>query len=241
MSDCFGAYAGVYDRFYRKKDYAAEAEYVAGLLGRRDGTLLDLGCGTASHDVHFAAMGFEVTGVDLSATMLDGARAKLPGHDFLQGDVRTVRLGRRFDSVVSLFHVMSYLPTQADLAAAIATAAEHLKDGGRLVLDFWHGPAVEADPPGNRTAEAEGIRRITTSSWDRSRHMVEVNFRLQPLTPDCGLDREVVETHAMRYLWADDVAEALAAAGLRPLAFHDWLSDRPPSATSWNACCVATR
>ena len=58
------------------------------------------------------------------------------------GDIRSVRLGRRFDAVISLFHVMSYQILDSEVAAVLDTAACHLAPGGLLLFDVWHGPAV---------------------------------------------------------------------------------------------------
>lgn len=135
----FGAYSRYYDLLYRDKDYAGEAAYVRSLIERtKPGarTLLDLGCGTGRHDALLAELGYSVTGVDRSSEMLEVARAsaaklgpeKAPR--FEQGDVRTVRLGKTFDVVVSLFHVVSYMTTNADLKQAFRTAREHLAPGG---------------------------------------------------------------------------------------------------------------
>jgi len=56
------------------------------------GPLLDLGCGTGDLAIYYAEQGFEVTGVDLSESMLKVARAKLSRKNlknirFLQQDI----------------------------------------------------------------------------------------------------------------------------------------------------------
>ena len=87
----FGHYARYYDLLNRGKDYAAEAKLVDGLLrsaGAEQGALLDIGCGTGAHAREFAAVGWKVTGVDLSADMIALAKAKTPaaaGIDYAQG------------------------------------------------------------------------------------------------------------------------------------------------------------
>ena len=124
----FGKYSRYYDLLYRDKDYAAEAEFVRGMLQkhRPDAhSLLDLGCGTGRHAALLARAGYTVTGVDRSQEMLEVARSQdaLPGLDFVRGDLRGIRLGRKFDVVLSLFHVMSYQTSNADLDATFATAS----------------------------------------------------------------------------------------------------------------------
>src|SRR4051812_48823482 len=129
----FAAYSRYYDLLYRDKDYAAEARYVHELVQQHHPaarTMLDLGCGTGRHAQLLSQHGYALTGVDLSEEMLKVARAASPALGFVQGDVRTVRLGKTFDVVASLFHVMSYQTTNADLCAALDTIREHLAPGG---------------------------------------------------------------------------------------------------------------
>lgn len=76
----FGDYARYYDVLYQDKDYAGEADFVLSCLVRRQGeprTLLDLGCGTGRHGLEMARRGVSVTGVDMSATMLEMGRQAL--------------------------------------------------------------------------------------------------------------------------------------------------------------------
>lgn len=91
-------------------------------------SLLDLGCG-AGHNDHYLQKDFEVTGVDLSKTMLDLASRLNPQVEYLTGDMRSLRLGRTFDAVI-IADSITYMLTEADLLAAIRTAYEHLNPGG---------------------------------------------------------------------------------------------------------------
>ena len=56
-----------------------------------------------------------------------------PDCEHLDGDMRTLRLGRRCDAV--LFHdAVMYMTTETDLRAAIGTAFVHLRPGGVAIL-----------------------------------------------------------------------------------------------------------
>jgi SAM-dependent methyltransferase len=91
-------------------------------------TLLDQGCG-AGHNDHYLQKEFQVTGVDLSETMLDLARRLNPQVEYLTGDMRSLHLGGTFDAVI-IADSITYMLNEADLLAAFRTAYEHLNPGG---------------------------------------------------------------------------------------------------------------
>jgi len=91
-------------------------------------TLLNLGCG-GGHDDFGLKRYFNITGVDLSPEMLSLARKLNPENHYIQGDMRTVRLGQTFDAVCIL-DAVNYMLSEKDLSAAFETALTHLKPGG---------------------------------------------------------------------------------------------------------------
>ncbi len=95
-------------------------------------TVLHLGCGAGGHDLHFKKH-FLLTGVDISIGMLDMAKALNPEIEYIEGDMRTIRLDRRFDCVV-IPDSIDYMVSLDDLKQAIHTSAIHLKPGGILLI-----------------------------------------------------------------------------------------------------------
>jgi SAM-dependent methyltransferase len=244
----FGAYSKYYDLLYRDKDYASEARYIDELITRhRPGakTLLDLGCGTGRHAALLAERGYTLSGVDLSEEMLTLARAANPNASFSQGDVRSVRLGRSFDVVLSLFHVMSYQTTNADLRAAFATVREHLAPGGLFVFDCWYGPAVLSDRPQVRIKRLEdaaiAVTRLAEPVMHPNDDLVDVNYQVFVRDKQTGSVEELRETHKMRYLFAPEVKLLLEDAGLRLTQLSEFMSEREPGFDTWNAVFIGTK
>ena len=116
--------------------YKDEAEFVTQVVdevaegGTR--TLLELGSGGGNNASHLKKR-FECTLTDLSPEMLAVSLTLNPECEHLEGDMRTIRLGCEFD-VVFIHDAISYLTTEDDLRAAIATAAVHVRPGGVVVL-----------------------------------------------------------------------------------------------------------
>ncbi len=247
----FGAYSRYYNLLYKDKDYAGEAEYVRGLIARHcpePRTVLDLGCGTGRHDLLLSQMGYEITGVDQSAEMLAIAKANADQSqsqslDFIQGDIRSVRLGTTFDVVISLFHVISYQTTNEDLAAAFATARTHLKPGGIFIFDCWYGPAVLTDRPAVRVKRLEddsiSVKRIAEPVMHPNDNLVDVNYHVFIRDKSSDAVEEVLETHRMRYLFRPELELLLRECGMSVVEASEWLTGREPGFDTWGVCFVA--
>lgn len=250
MMQPFGtAYSGVYDRLYSSKDYQGECDLIERILSEHSNpgrTILDLGCGTGNHAIPLAQRGHEMLGVDRSQGMLDAARGKSasqPGVSFASGDVRTVRLDRRFDAVIMMFAVLGYQCTNADLMATLDTVRRHLDKGGLFIFDIWYGPAVLIDRPGQRTriidTDTGRIIRTTDSVLDVNVHRCTVTFHVLSLEGN-QVVAEDREEHSMRYFFPLELELALSQAGLSLTAlraFPDY--DTPIGEGSWNAIAVA--
>jgi len=250
----FTHYARYYDLLYRDKDYPAEARFVHSQLlqgGGKPGRLLELGCGTGKHAVEFAKLGWSVTGYDLSRRMVELAlerAAALPpavaaNLEFAQGDIRAISDNRTYDSVVSLFHVMSYQTTEADLQSALATAAGHLKPGGWFFFDFWYGPAVLSDPPVVRIRRLEDgqieATRLAEPEVRYNENLVLVKYHVFIKDKATGAIAEVRETHRMRYWFLPELAHLLDLAGFHSSANGLCYTDRALGRDTWYGWVVA--
>ncbi len=116
-------------------DYAEEAEiYRRTLLGANENihTVLELGSG-GGNNASFLKQHFEMTLVDLSPGMLANSRRLNPELPHIQGDMRSVRLGKTFDAVF-IHDAIMYMTSEEDLFQAIQTAAAHLGPGGVVLI-----------------------------------------------------------------------------------------------------------
>jgi SAM-dependent methyltransferase len=244
----FGNYARYYDLLYRDKDYVGEAQFIDRLIqahAPNAQTILELGCGTGTHAILLAKAGYQLHGVDVSPEMLEKAElrlAELPTElaaklKFSAGDVRTVRVEGTFDVVISLFHVVSYQTTNADLQAAFATAKQHLKPGGIFIFDIWYGPTVLTDRPTMRVKRLEDDRiqvtRIAEPKIYPNENWVDVNYQVFIRDKASNAVEEVNETHRMRYLFTPEIELFLQEQGMQLLTAREWMSDREASFDTW--------
>jgi SAM-dependent methyltransferase len=252
----FGSvYAAAYDALYGDKDYEAECDLLEGVFSEYgDGgvtSVLDLGCGTGAHAIRLAQRRYEVTGVDLSAEMLAGARQKADAATFPSeppvfraGDIRSLELGRTFDAVVMMFAVLGYQLSNEEVLATLRCARANLRRGGVLVFDVWYGPAVTRIGPSSRVKVLESgarrIIRVADGEMDERHGVCRVSYRLWELEGE-RLVAETVESHKMRFFYPMELELLLSQAGFviqRLAAFPDVGSDA--NAEEWNALAVAT-
>lgn len=117
-------------------EYGQEATYYGDVIvaasGGRARTLLELGSGGGNNASHLKAR-FACTLTDLSVEMLDLSRTLNPECEHIRGDMRTLRLGRSFDAVL-LHDAVAYMTTEADLLAALETAAIHVREDGIVMI-----------------------------------------------------------------------------------------------------------
>jgi SAM-dependent methyltransferase len=100
------------------------------------GLVLELGCGSGLLTRHLVDAGHRVIATDASTAMLDIAADHVPA----AADLRQIVLPDdplpAADAVVSVGHVLNYLPDEAALDRALAAAADALRPGGVLALDL---------------------------------------------------------------------------------------------------------
>lgn len=133
----YGDLAWVWPIISPVEEYAQDGELFTTAIREESptpvNTLLDIGCGGGHLDYHLKK-DFQVVAADISESMLALARELNPEITHHQGDMRTLRLGRLFDTVL-IYDAINYMCTTEDLQAAFQTAFAHLRPGG-LLLTF---------------------------------------------------------------------------------------------------------
>jgi SAM-dependent methyltransferase len=113
-------------------DYAKEAarwrKALRSRLGPGRHEILELGVG-GGHNLSHLTAEFKAVAADISPQMIEQARRLNPGVEFHLGDMRTIRLRRKFKAVL-IHDAISYMVSEDDLRATFATAAAHLDASG---------------------------------------------------------------------------------------------------------------
>jgi SAM-dependent methyltransferase len=116
----------------------------------RDRVVVELGCGSGLLTRHLVEAGHRVVATDASPAMLDLAREHAPGAEEFRQLVLPDDPIPAADAIVSVGHVLSYLPDEESVTRALAAAAQALRPGGLLAIDLcdleW-GRARKAQAP----------------------------------------------------------------------------------------------
>jgi SAM-dependent methyltransferase len=221
----YGDLAGWWQAISPPAEYAEEAELYVAMIReaapRPVRTILELGSGGGNNASHMKRS-FSMTLVEPADGMRGLSRRLNPECEHLPGDMRTVRLGRRFDAVFVHDAVM-YMTTEGDLRAALATVAEHLAPGGVALV----APDVTAETFSESTehggGEDAGGRRARYLSWmlppERGGTTFETHYAFLLREPD-GTVRSAHDVHREglfpRATWLRLFREVGLAAELAP-------------------------
>lgn len=176
--------------------------------------VLDVACGQGRHAVEFARRGYDVTGVDLSAALLDRARLRADEAGvtvrWCEQDMREPVEGD-FDLAVNLFNAFGYLESDADDQRALDAVAASLRPGGVFVQEV-----------GNREAQIRDTRPADVHRIDERLVLIEereIDLRSSRLRVDYTYvegDRVVDRRHHLLRLYTLTELEAMhEAAGLQ--------------------------
>ena len=183
-------------------------ELLAGLA--EQGRALEFGIGTGRIALPLAERGVPVAGVDNSEAMVARLRAK-PGAEDIDvtiGDFATTRVEGEFSLVYLVFNTIGNLVTQDAQVACFRNAAEHLRSGGRFVIEVGV-PDLQRLPPGQTIipfrADPEGIGFdvydvVTQRFSSQHYHFSEDGVQTYPVE--------------LRYVWPSELDLMARLAGL---------------------------
>ena len=189
-------------------------------------TLLELGSGGGNNACHLKGS-YALTLVDLSPEMLRVSLALNPECEHAPGDMRSVRLGRLFDAVF-VHDAVVYLTSEADLAAALRTAAVHCRPRG--VAIFAPDYVRESFAPGTDSGGADGDgRAVRYLEWmhdpDPTDSTYVVDYAIL-LRDAAGATRVVHDRHVEGLFPRARWLGLLAEAGFEPSVVADpWQRD----------------
>jgi SAM-dependent methyltransferase len=207
-------------------DYKEEALFFARLLNEECNpaprTVLELGSGGGNNAFHLKSK-FKLTLADLSPQMIAVSRKLNPECEHLEGDMRTMNLGRTFDAVF-VHDAIAYMTSADDLGAAIRTAYRHCRAGGvaLFVPDCVRETFVaETKHGGHDGDDGRGLRYLEwTFDPDPSDTTYRTDFAIL-LRDRRGETRVVHDSHIEGIFPRAEWMRLMREAGFEPRALAD--------------------
>lgn len=141
----FTDYAETYDKESFTQGTIGECDFIeAEIGGDRSVPILDIGCGTGRHAIELARRGYKITGVDLSPSQIERARAKAAAAgvsvDFRVADARALPFGPEFGLAVMMCEgAFPLMETDEMNFAILGGAARTLRPEGKLIMTTLNG------------------------------------------------------------------------------------------------------
>jgi SAM-dependent methyltransferase len=179
----------------------------------RDGLVVELGCGSGLLTRYLIDAGHRVIATDASPSMLEIAR----GYAGDALEIRRLVLPDdqipEADAIVSVGHVLSYLPDADAIDRALIATAGALRPGGVLAVDLcdltWGSERVDALPRGWVGEDWALVTETSVPSPDRFVRQMAIFMR-----NDDGTWRRDDERHDNVLIETDRVPELLARHGV---------------------------
>jgi SAM-dependent methyltransferase len=158
----------LYDELLGDDPVASDLLTIVRQHGTDPRTVLDLGCGTGRLLAELDDHGMTGTGIDLQPSLIAWARLAHPRPLLSVGDLRTTRLGTTFDLVICVGNTLSYLHTEAELAAAFDTISTHSHRGTLVALATLTGTGRDAHVHSESCTSLGAATVTTTSAWNEA-------------------------------------------------------------------------
>lgn len=178
-------------------DYEEEAAFYARMLAEVCvgplRTILELGSG-GGHNASHLKRRFDMVLVEPSAGMRAVSQALNPDCEHVDGDMRSVRLGREFDAIF-VHDAVCYMTTEPDLRLAIETAFVHCRPGGAALFapDFIRENFRPATDHGGSDAGSRGLRYLEWV-WDPdpadTTYVVDYAYLLRMADGSAGVEHD---------------------------------------------------
>ena len=235
----FDEYGRYYDSLYNDKDYRGESDAILKVLqdhSVESGKVLELGSGTGKHGALIAGAGYEVHGIEQSLSMVQRA-TQVQGFTCEVGDIRDFELKHRFKAALSLFHVMSYMPTTHDFSSVLENVNRCLEPGGIFIFDFWYSPAVNKQQPQITTKRVEtekfSLVRIAEPVAHPNESLVDVNYSLYVEDKASETISLVQESHRLRHYSLQEIDTLTTLYGFERIGAGELGTDRVPGLDTW--------
>ena len=237
-------YSKYYDLVYAKKNYKKETDFFFKLITNNTTKIkkvLELGSGTGNHGKYIKKKGYNITGVEKSLHMLKLSHSKRVKFKIHHCDLKEFRMKKKFDLIISLFHVINYMVKDSEVNKFFETAKFHLNKGGYLLFDTWHTPAIRFRPPSKikkvfLNKKFKIIKSVIPEQTNNKAYKIKYNFEIfNKLSKTTDFFNE---THKIRHFKINELISFAKKKKFEFISSHKLLSKKKPSKLDWGATLI---
>jgi SAM-dependent methyltransferase len=240
--------ADLYDLEY---DHDHDLPFWLALAEREDGPVVEWGAGTGRLAAPLACAGLDVTAVEVSGNMVEKGRQKGGTVEWIRGDMRHAKLGRRYDLAVCAFNSFLCLLSVDDALAFLRNARDHLESDGLLGIEvsafapeelYEGGPALHHDFTRELVRGKTGrtLGRFSVSRYDAATQLLQMRLFYE-LYEHENLKNKRAHELTIRVVGRGELELMLRLAGFEVEAVYGGFEGEPFTATSDHLIVPARR
>jgi len=201
-----------YDLFKDENNYLDTVNKVVSLFKKHGvKSVLDIGCGTGKIDKLLKDREYEILGIDNSEEMIEHAQINFPEIEFKQMDAETFKLEGKFDAIIALDSVLTFLTKEGAFEEAIKNIVGHMKQDS--ILFFNTGFTEKLIPKDftdyfTKKVKKESVNYEKQYSMKRQGNLLVTNIKI------LENDKVIIEEeHIHRIISEDLVVKLLSELG----------------------------
>ena len=239
--------ADLYDLEYTH-DY--DLPFWLSLAEREAGPVIEWGAGTGRLSVPLAAAGYDVTAVELSTEMVERGKEKSKTVEWIVGDMRSAKPGRRYGLAVCAFNSFLCLTSVDAALAFLRNARQHLAPGGLLGIEVSAlSPEELVDPPGSpglrhdftRDLRDGRLDRFSVSRYDAATQLMQMRLFYEQYDASDTLQSRRAHDLTIRITNRDELDLMLQIAGFEIEAVYGGFEGEPFTSTSDHLVVLARK
>lgn len=234
----YGVFSSYYDLFTQNVDYKAYAlriDEIIKSLGIKQGSLVDLGCGTAALDIELCRLGYDITAIDISCDMLTAAAQKVYSQNLnirlVNQDMTNLALPFKSEVFISTLDGLNHLDGIESVKKVFFGVKKYLKPKGVFVFDM-NTEYKHCEILADRSFIFDSDEAYL--GWQNEYHPEDssVDITLDFFLPDDDGYQRITEEFTEKAYPVHIILSALKECGLKAVSMYDGIGDKEPSDTT---------
>jgi SAM-dependent methyltransferase len=241
--------ADFYDLEY---DHDYDLPFWLALAEREVGPVVEWGAGTGRLSAPLAGVGSDVTAVEVSENMVEKGREKGDDVEWVRGDMRYVKLGRRYGLAVCAFNSFLCLLSVDDALTFLRNARDHLEPDGLLGIEVSAftpeelyeeegSPALRHDFIRERGTSVRTLERFSVSQYDAASQLLRMRLFYELYDRGGKLENKRAHDLTIRIVGRGELELMLRLAGFEVEAVYGGFEGEPFTAGSDHLIALARR